>query len=76
MTGAQVPGRRVDVPPEIRDGAARLKAASDRYAGAMGRHWVSDDKAAETCGILIRIAREALILHAEHVAFLADEKII
>ena len=62
-------GKRHDVPEDIRQKAHELKATMDRYASAMGHHWVADEVSLPTSGLLIKIARDALILHYRHAAW-------
>lgn len=62
-------GTRHDVPEDIRKKAHELKAEMDRYAGAMGRPWVAEEALTTTTGLLVWIAREALILHSLHAVF-------
>jgi hypothetical protein len=68
-THHEASGIRHTVPEDLRRRALSLKATVDRSVGLLGRHWVADEQVAGLADMFADIARQALELRADHIAF-------
>ena len=65
-------GTRHTIPHDLREGAARLQLAVSRYAKAMNHPWAADEVTVSSSGLLVEIAREALVTQERHAKWIAE----